>query len=156
MKKISSLTLESLMQEAIIEAKKAALLEEVPVGAVIAYKEKIIARAHNLVEVEKNSSRHAEIIAIERASKILNNWRLNECILAVTLEPCTMCAGAIKLSRIPTVVYGCHDERLGAFNSVYNLAQDKRIGPVQRVISGVYQEECRDILKDFFKKKRLN
>ncbi|MCL4144550.1 UNVERIFIED_CONTAM: hypothetical protein GTU68_025426, partial [Idotea baltica] len=94
------------MKEALIEAKKGALLGEVPVGAVIAYKEEIIARAHNLVELEKNVSKHAEIVAIERASKVINNWRLNECILAVTLEPCTMCAGAIKLSRIPTVIYG--------------------------------------------------
>lgn len=154
MEKISIEQQENLMHEALTEAKKAYELGEVPVGAVVSYKNEIIARAHNEVEKDNSVSKHAEILAIERASKYIDNWRLTECVLAVTLEPCTMCAGAIKLARIPTVIYGLADPRLGAFNSLFNLAQDKRIGPVPRVISGILETESKELLQNFFRKKR--
>lgn len=154
MEKISTEYQENLMQEALLQAKKAYELGEVPVGAVISYNNEIISRAHNEVEKDGSVSRHAEILAIERASKYLENWRLNECILAVTLEPCTMCAGAIKLARIPTVIYALDDPRLGAFNSLFNLAQDKRLGPVPRVISGILESDSKKLLQNFFREKR--
>ncbi len=142
------------MQEALIEAKKAAAIGEVPVGAVIAHQGNIISRAHNLTESEKDATSHAEVLAIRAASKILGNWRLSEATLVVTLEPCTMCAGAIKLSRIPTIVFGTLDPRAGGMGSLYDVSADPRTGPVPRVVTGVCEEECSRVLKEFFSKLR--
>ena len=142
------------MQEALIEAQKAAALGEVPVGAVIAHNGSIIARAHNLTESETDATGHAEILAIRAASKVIGNWRLSEATLVVTLEPCTMCAGAIKLSRVSTVVFGTLDPRAGGMGSLYDVSADTRTGPPPRVVTGVCEETCRKILKDFFLKLR--
>jgi len=145
---------ESLMQEALIEAGKAASLGEVPVGAVVYHGGSIIARAHNRTESDSDATSHAEVLAIRDAGKVLGNWRLQEATLVVTLEPCTMCAGAIKLSRISTVVYGASDPRAGGMGTLYDVTADTRTGPAPRVVTGISEEQCKTILKDFFLKLR--
>lgn len=146
---------ENLMLKALTEAKKAALAEEVPVGAVIAKADgQVIAFAHNEVECQKDATQHAEILAIQRAAKFTGDWRLKDCILAVTLEPCSMCLGAIKLARIPVVIFGAYDPEKGACGSLFDLSIDSRLGPVPKVISKIKETECQQILKDFFKAKR--
>lgn len=151
---ITSDFIKFLMQAALEQARQAEEQNEVPVGAVIACRDKIIARAHNEVEHLSQATRHAEILAIERASKITNDWRLTDCVLCVTLEPCVMCLGAIKLARVPTVVFGASDQRMGACGSLFDLTTDSRIGPVPRIISGVEEVKCSEILKNFFQKRR--
>ena len=143
-----------LMNEALREAAEAASRREVPVGAVIAHDETIIGRGHNLTETNKSIVFHAEINALNQASQVLENWRLSDCILCVTLEPCTMCLGAIRLARIPTIVFGAGDSRQGALGSLYDLSQDERLGPPPRVIRGIAQQACEDILTSFFKSVR--
>lgn len=143
-----------LMAEALREAAHAAAKGEVPVGAVIAHKEAIIARAHNTTEASATVTAHAEMHAINRASQTLGGWRLSDCILCVTLEPCTMCLGAIRLARIPTIIFGAGDSRQGAVGSLYDLSQDERLGNPIRVISNIQQKECEEILSQFFKKLR--
>lgn len=152
--KISSETASLLMKEALLEAEKAFHAEEVPVGAVISYRGKIIARAYNEVEQRKDATAHAEMLAISRASEAIGDWRLSESILCVTLEPCSMCTGASRLSRIPAIIYGVSDERMGACGSIYDLSVDKRMGPVPRVIAGVEAEKCLELLQKFFRGKR--
>ena len=144
----------NFMRIALEQAQLAASIGEVPVGAVVARENKIISSAHNRMEADKDASAHAEILAIRAASKELANWRLEDCVLCVTLEPCTMCLGAIKQARIPTVVFGASDPRLGACGSLYDLSIDPRNGPVPRIISGFEQEKCSALLKDFFSKIR--
>ncbi len=146
--------LDSLMHEALIEAAKASAAGEVPVGAVIAHNGSILSRAHNTTETDATVLAHAEIHAITRASQALGGWRLSECILCVTLEPCTMCLGAIRLARIPTLVFGAGDSRQGAVGSLYDLSQDERLGSPLRVISGIKKVECEASLVDFFKSRR--
>ena len=141
------------MREAIRIAQKCVKKNEVPVGAVIVYKGKIIARAGNLREARKNPLAHAEIRAIQKASKRLGGWRLCDCVMYVTLEPCPMCAGAIINARISEVVFGAWDPKGGAFGSLYNLA-DGRLNHIPRVIGGVMEEPCAALLKDFFRKRR--
>ncbi len=147
-------TLTSFMHLALAEARKSAACNEVPVGALIVKDNKVIASAHNLTETKKDATAHAEILAIQQASAQLNNWRLTDCTLFVTLEPCTMCLGAIRLARISTLVFGARDERLGACGSLYDLSLTKSILPEPRVISGILEQECADILKNFFKNVR--
>ncbi len=144
-----------LMELALLEAEKAADAGEVPVGAVIYYQGEVIAEAHNLVETGKDSSAHAEILAIKMAAQKLGDWRLNECILAVTLEPCTMCLGAIKLARIPNLIIGLMDPARGACGSLYDLSQDSRLGPEITVISEVLADSSAELLKRFFQEKRV-
>jgi tRNA(adenine34) deaminase len=146
--------LEHLMHEALIEASKAAALGEVPVGAVVAHQGVIISRAHNTTETDSTAVAHAEIHAITSASQSLGNWRLSECVLCVTLEPCTMCLGAIRLARIPTLVFGAGDSRQGAVGSLYDLSQDERLGSPLRVITGIKKAECESSLSTFFKHMR--
>ena len=141
------------MNEAIEEAKKAALIEEVPVGAVIVKDGEIIARAHNLRETEKNALCHAEVIAINEACKKLGGWRLFDCDLYVTLEPCPMCAGAIVNSRIKRVVYGAKDSKAGAMGSVLDL-NSYPLNHKSEIVSGVLADECAGLLSEFFKRKR--
>ena len=138
------------MEQAILEAKKAFEEGEVPVGAVIARNGEIIARAHNQIEINEDVSAHAEVLALKAAGLALNNWRLNDCILCVTLEPCTMCIGAIKLARIPTLIFAAKDPRCGACGSVVDLANDPRLGAVPQLTTGIYEQECSKLLKDFF------
>ena len=145
---------EKFMKQAIKEAKKAYEKDEVPVGAVIVRDGKIIARGHNLKETKLNTIKHAEIIAIEKASKKLNSWRLENCDLYVTLEPCAMCAGAIINSRIRKIYIGTEDEKTGACGSVLNLFEYKFNHKVE-VEKGILKQECKEILQRFFKELRL-
>ena len=141
------------MNEALKEAKKALLLKEVPVGAVIVYNDKIIARAYNKRETLNRSTAHAEILAIEKASKKLESWRLEDCIMYITLEPCLMCSGAIIQSRIKKVIYGALDPRFGTHVSKINLF-DVKFNHTVDIQGGILKDECSNIIKDFFKDLR--
>ena len=142
------------MKAALKEAKKAYEKLEVPVGAVIVKDGKIIARAHNLKETKYDTTKHAEILAIQKASKKLNSWRLIDCEMYVTLEPCSMCAGALINSRIKKVYIGASDQKTGAVGSVFNLLEDYTFNHKVEYEKGVMQEECENILKEFFKELR--
>ena len=142
------------MVEAIKEAKKAELIDEVPIGCVIVKDDKIIARGHNLRESKQRSTAHAEIIAIEKACRKLKSWRLEGCSLYVTLEPCPMCSGAILQSRIEHVVYGAKDPKGGCMESCMNMYEVKGFNHYPDVIGGVLEDECGYLLKTFFKRKR--
>lgn len=142
------------MKEALKEAKKAYEKLEVPVGCVIVKEGKIIARAHNLKETKLDTTKHAEILAIQKASKKLESWRLLDCEMYVTLEPCSMCAGAIINSRIKKVYIGTTDEKTGACGSVLNLFNDYTFNHKVELERGIMKEECEKILKDFFKELR--
>ena len=146
---------EKFMKKALKEAEKAYDKLEVPIGAVIVKDNKIIARAHNLKEEKQSTIKHAEIIAIEKASKKLKNWRLNECEMYVTLEPCSMCAGAILNSRIKKIYIGAIDERTGACGSKINILQNNELDTSCDIEIGILADECKDLLQDFFKKLRL-
>ena len=142
---------ERFMKEALKEAKKAYDKLEVPVGAVIVKNGKIIARGYNQKETKKDTIKHAEIIAIEKASEKLDSWRLNDCEMYVTLEPCPMCAGAIINSRIKKIYIGTLDEKTGAVGSVLDLFSDYTFNHKVEVEKGIMQKDCEKILKDFFK-----
>ena len=143
------------MREAIAEARKAAEIGEVPVGAVIVRGSEIIARAHNERETGKDATRHAEVIAIEKACRALGGWRLIGCDMYVTLEPCPMCAGAIVNARVVRVVYGARDLRAGAFGSVLDL-NEYPLNHKPEIVGGVLEDECLAPIRDFFKKKRVS
>ena len=145
---------EEFMKQAIKEAKKAYKKEEVPVGAVIVKDGEIIARAYNLKESKNDTTCHAEILAIKKASKKLNAWRLSECEMYVTLEPCAMCAGALIQSRIKKVYIGARDYKTGACGSVLNLLEDYTFNHKVECERGILQEQCEKILQDFFKELR--
>ena len=142
------------MKQAIKEAEKAYKKLEVPVGAIIVKDGKIIARAHNQKETKIDTTKHAEIIAIQKASKNLKSWRLIDCEMYVTLEPCTMCAGAIINSRIKKVYIGTMDEKTGAVGSVLNLFEDYTFNHKVESETGILSEDCENILKKFFKELR--
>ena len=145
---------EKFMKAALKEAKKAYDKLEVPVGAVIVKDRKIIARAHNLKETKNDTTKHAEILAIQKASKKLNSWRLIDFEMYVTLEPCSMCAGALINSRIKKVYIGASDQKTGAVGSVFNLLEDYTFNHKVEYEKGVLQDECESILKEFFKELR--
>ncbi|WP_339260800.1 tRNA adenosine(34) deaminase TadA [Lysinibacillus sp. FSL K6-3209] len=142
------------MNQALEEAKKAALLGEVPIGAVLVYEGEIIARAYNLRETTQNATTHAELMVIQEACKKLGSWRLEQTTLYVTLEPCPMCAGAILQSRVPRVVYGARDIKAGCVDSLYHLLNDARFNHECDVTEGILAEECGQILTDFFRALR--
>lgn len=142
------------MEQALIEAEKASRLGEVPVGAVIVSNENVIARGHNLRESKNNALAHAEIIAINEACKKLGSWRLDNCELYVTLEPCPMCAGAIVNSRIKAVYFGAYDLKGGACGSVVDLFKKGTFNHSPVVYAGIMEDACEEILKEFFKKLR--
>lgn len=142
------------MNEALQEAKNAELIGEVPIGAIIVFDGKIVARAHNLRETTGDPTGHAEIIAIRKAAAAKQHWRLSEMTLYVTLEPCPMCAGAMVQSRIKRLVFGAMDPKAGAVGSLMNLLQDERLNHRVEVTSGILAVECGRILKDFFRKRR--
>lgn len=142
------------MKEALREAEKAEQLGEVPIGAVLVRNGEIIARGFNLRETNQDPLAHAEIIAIQDAAKRLRSWRLVDCTLYVTLEPCPMCAGAIIQSRIPLVVYGTADPKAGCAGTLMNLLNDERFNHQTEIVSGVLEEECSEILKQFFRRLR--
>lgn len=141
------------MKKALIYAKKAYKKGEVPVGAVVVYNDKIIGYGYNLRESKNDPTSHAEIIAIKRASKLLNSWRLSECTLYVTLEPCAMCSGAIINSRIKRLVFGAYDKKAGCCGSYIDIFENK-FNHVVDIEGGVLEEDCVNILKDFFKDLR--
>ena len=145
---------EKFMKEALKEAKKAYDKLEVPVGAVIVKNGKIIAKAHNLKETKNDTTNHAEILAIQKASKKLQSWRLLDCEMYVTLEPCSMCAGALINSRIKKVYIGATDEKTGAAGSVLNLFEDYTFNHKVEVEKGILKKDCENILKEFFKALR--
>ena len=145
---------EKFMKEALKEAKKAYEKLEVPVGCVIVKDGKIIARGHNLKETKKDTTKHAEIIAIQKASKKLDSWRLLDCEMYVTLEPCSMCAGAIINSRIKKLYIGTQDPKTGAAGSVYNLFSDYTFNHNVEVEKDILKDECEEMLKKFFKELR--
>jgi tRNA(adenine34) deaminase len=143
-----------LMREALRLARKAYDAEEVPVGAVVVRDGKIIGRAYNQVELLKDATAHAEMLVLTQAEAAVADWRLTDCDLYVTKEPCAMCAGAIVHVRIRRVIFGCHDERAGAAGSVINLLQMPRFNHQCAITAGVLQSECAAILQDFFRKQR--
>jgi tRNA(adenine34) deaminase len=142
------------MQEALKEAQKAFQEEEVPVGSVIVHQGKIIARGHNQVERLKDPTAHAEIIAITSAANYLGTKWLNEDSLYVTIEPCSMCAGAMVLARIENLFFGASDPKTGACGSVVNIANHKKLNHRIKVTKGILESECSSLLKEFFKQKR--
>ena len=142
------------MLEALKEAKKAYKKGEIPVCAVIVKDNKIIARAHNLKETKKDTTKHAEIIAIQKASKNIEAWRLIDCEMYVTLEPCSMCAGAILQARIKNLYIGAMDAKTGACGSVLNLLEDYKFNHKVEIQSGILADDCEYILKEFFKELR--
>ena len=145
---------EKYMKQAIRQAKRAYALGEVPIGCVIVYEDKIIARGYNRRNTDKNTLSHAEITAIRRASKKLGDWRLEGCTMYVTLEPCQMCAGALVQARIDKVVIGCMNPKAGCAGSVLNLLQMPEFNHQVEVERGVCREECSGILKQFFRELR--
>nr|MBP3598040.1 tRNA adenosine(34) deaminase TadA [Eubacterium sp.] len=146
---------ERYMREAIRQAKKAYEKEETPIGCVIVHEGKIIARGYNKRNAKKNTLAHAEISAINKASKVLGDWRLEECTMYVTLEPCPMCAGAIVQARIPKVVIGSMNPKAGCAGSVVNLLQMDGFNHRVEIESGVLGEECSQLMSGFFKELRL-
>jgi tRNA(adenine34) deaminase len=145
---------EKWMEQAFSEAEKAYQKKEVPVGAVVVYENRVIGRGHNLIETLQDPTAHAEILAITAAANYLASWRLDDTSLYVTLEPCSMCAGAILNARIREVVFGASDPRLGACGSVVNMLQNDRLRSSVSMIPGILQTKCESILKDFFIKLR--
>jgi len=138
------------MTRAIAEARKAEAKDEVPIGCVIVRDGRIIARGYNLRETTQDPAAHAELIAIRKAARKLGSWRLLNCTLYVTLEPCTMCMGAIILSRIPTVVFGCYDPKGGAAGSLFDLSSDPRLNHTVELLPRILEAECSGLLSMFF------
>ena len=145
---------ESFMKQAVKQAKKAYDKLETPIGCVIVHEDKIIARGYNKRNMEKNTLAHAEILAINKASKVLGDWRLEDCTMYVTLEPCPMCAGAIVQARIPRVVIGSMNPKAGCAGSVLNLLQQDGLNHQVEVTKGVLAEECSGLMTSFFRELR--
>ena len=145
---------QEFMGEALAEADKAARIGEVPIGAVIVYEEKIIARAHNLKETTGDPTAHAEILALRTAAQLRQGWRLSGATLYTTLEPCPMCAGAMVMARIGRLVYGAKDPKAGSAGTLMNIVQDQRFNHKVEITSGVLATECGNILKEFFRERR--
>lgn len=145
---------EKYMKEALKQAKKAYALGEVPIGCVIVHQGKIIGRGYNRRNTDKNTLAHAEITAIRKASKFIGDWRLEECTIYITLEPCQMCAGAIIQARIPEVVMGCMNPKAGCGGSLLNILEDPRFNHQAVVTRGILEQECSDLLKLFFTRLR--
>jgi len=145
---------EHYMRLALQEAEQALREDEVPIGAVIVHQDRVIAAAHNQREQLRDPTAHAEMIAISQAAAALNSWRLENCTLYVTLEPCPMCAGAIIQARIPRVVYGASDPKAGAVQSLYRLLSDPRLNHHAELVPGVLVDSCGELLTRFFQEKR--
>ena len=146
---------EKYMKEALKQAKKAYALGEVPIGCVIVHEGKIIGRGYNRRNTDKNTLAHAEITAINKASKVIGDWRLEECTLYVTLEPCQMCAGAIAQARIPEVVMGCMNPKAGCAGSILNILEMPQFNHQVRVTRGILEADCSQMLKIFFEELRI-
>ncbi|HAU87120.1 MAG TPA: tRNA-specific adenosine deaminase, partial [Lachnospiraceae bacterium] len=145
---------EKYMKEAIKQAKRAFKQDEVPIGCVIVQDGKIIARAYNKRNMKRNPLAHAEIMAINKAAKVTGDWRLEDCVMYITLEPCQMCAGAIVQARIPKVVIGSMNPKAGCAGSILNLLQVQAFNHQVELVKGVMEKECTDMLQDFFKQLR--
>ena len=145
---------EYFMREALRQAQKAYAADEVPVGAVVAREGKIIARAYNQVELLKDATAHAEMLALTQAEAAVGDWRLTDCDLYVTKEPCAMCAGALVHTRIRRVIFGCADPSAGAAGSMINLLQMVTLNHQCEITAGILQKECAAMLQDFFRKRR--
>jgi tRNA(adenine34) deaminase len=145
-----------LMQEAIAQANEALALDEVPVGCAVLHvpSGKIIGRGHNRRECDADPTAHAEILALREAAAALGHWRLYECTLAVTLEPCPMCAGAIVNARMGRLVYGCDDPKAGAVRTLFQICDDSRLNHRVEIVAGIMAEQCASLLRDFFKAQR--
>jgi tRNA(adenine34) deaminase len=148
----------SLMQEAIAEAKKALALQEVPVGCVVLHipTDEIIGRGHNRRECDIDPTAHAEIVAMRQAASALGTWRLNDCAIAVTLEPCPMCAGAIVGARMHRLIYGCDDPKAGAIRTLFNICDDPRLNHAVEITAGILADHCAELLRDFFRSQRAS
>ena len=144
----------AMMARAIELAKKAAAMEEVPVGAVVYRGDRIIAEGYNLREASRDPVAHAELLALSKAGRALKEWRLSDCSLAVTLEPCPMCAGAMVNARLGRVIYGATDPKAGACRTLYSIPTDARLNHEVEVIGGVMADQCAALLKEFFRAKR--
>jgi tRNA(adenine34) deaminase len=147
-------THETWMKLAIEEANKAGAIGEVPIGAIVVKDGEVIGRGHNLRETGMDPTAHAEMIAIREASQHLNAWRLSGCTLYVTLEPCPMCAGAIVQGRVDHVVYGAMDPKAGCAGTLFNLLEEPRFNHQPTVLAGILEQECGDLLRDFFRALR--
>lgn len=145
---------EKFMKEAVKQAKKAYAIGEVPIGCVIVYEDKIIGRGYNRRTIDNNTIAHAEMMAIKKASKKMNDWRLEDCTMYVTLEPCQMCSGAIVQSRMKKVVIGCMNQKAGCAGSILNLLQMPEFNHQVEIEKGVLEEECSSLMKNFFKELR--
>ena len=145
---------EQYMRKAIDQAFIAEENGDVPIGAVIVYEDTIIAKAYNQREQLTDPTAHAEIIALTQASDYLGTWRLHDCTVYVTLEPCTMCAGALVLARVDRLVYGCDEPKTGACGSLYNIVQDERMNHRIPITKGVLENDCSSLMSEFFRKKR--
>ena len=145
---------EKYMKEAIKQAKKAYAIGEVPIGCVIVYEGKIIGRGYNRRTIDKNTLAHAELMAIRKASKKMDDWRLEDCTMYVTLEPCQMCSGAIVQSRMKKVVIGCMNPKAGCAGSILNLLQVEEFNHQVEIETGMLEEECSNLMKNFFKELR--
>lgn len=146
---------EKYMREAVRQAKKAYALGEVPIGCVIVHDKKIIGRGYNRRNTDKSTLSHAELIAIRKAGKVIGDWRLEECTLYVTLEPCQMCAGAIVQARIPRVVMACMNPKAGCAGSILNILDMPQFNHQVESVRGVMEDECAQMLRDFFKELRI-
>ena len=142
------------MRLALLQAQKAYESNEIPVGAIVVLDNKVIGRGYNQREMLNDPTAHAEIIAITAAANTIEDWRLNECVLYVTKEPCAMCAGAIINSRLKMVVFGCYDEEMGCCGSLYQLCGDSHLKNNTAVRGGIMEEECLSIIRDFFQIQR--
>lgn len=146
---------EKYMKEAIRQAKKAYAIDEVPIGCVIVYEDKIIGRGYNRRTIDKNTLAHAELQAIRKASKKMDDWRLEGCTMYVTLEPCQMCSGAIVQSRMDRVVVGCMNPKAGCAGSILNLLNMQEFNHQVELTTGVLEEECSQLMKSFFRELRM-
>lgn len=151
MEEVNMTTDEKWMRQAIKQAKKAEKLEEVPIGCVIVHNDKIIARGYNRRNTDHTSLAHAEMMAIKKACKKIGDWRLEECTLYVTLEPCQMCAGAIVQSRVKRVVIGAMNKKAGCAGSIFNLLEEDRFNHKAEVTRGILEDECAEMMSEFFK-----
>jgi tRNA(adenine34) deaminase len=142
------------MDDALNEARAAEAHHDVPVGALVVHQGRVIARAHNERELRQDPTAHAEMLALRAAAAELRSWRLDDCILYVTLEPCAMCAGALVLARLPLLVFGASDPKAGAVGSLLDIARDERLNHQVQVVSGVRADECGGILRRFFHHRR--
>ena len=151
---MSTLTHRIWMDEALAEARAAEAHDDVPVGAVVVRDGQIIARAHNERERRQDPTAHAEMLVVRAAAEVVGSWRLERCVLYVSLEPCAMCAGAVVLARVPVLVYGATDPKAGAVGSLMDLARDERLNHRATVVGGIRADECAGVLTRFFHRRR--